>query len=155
GDLVAGELVRRESHYQTMHTGKPLQVELGRRLGLPPKQTYWDHGLPRTVDLSVSNLAKVPEEMRRATAQGWVGKLRLTGFNGQKKALVAAAGWLEEVPRLVFSLHAKAYAPAAVDALPPWDNLVGLDAPENSTLTDAAVAQLATRQHLGSFYFPN
>jgi uncharacterized protein (TIGR02996 family) len=148
GDAVAGELVRREAAYRTMHTGRPLQAELGKRLGLPPKKTYWDHGLPAHVDLSVANLAKVPAQMRRAAAQGWIGQLTLTGFNRQKAAAVAAAGWLREAPRLAYRLHEKADAAAAIDALPPWDNLVGLRTRENHTLTDAAVAQLATRKSL-------
>jgi uncharacterized protein (TIGR02996 family) len=148
GDAVAGELVRREADYRTMHTGRPLQAELGKRLGLPPKKTYWDHGLPAHVDLSVANLAKVPAQMRRAAAQGWIGQLTLTGFNRQKTAAVTAAGWLRQAPRLAYRLHEKAAAAAAIDALPPWDNLVGVGTRENRTLTDAAVTQLATRKTL-------
>jgi uncharacterized protein (TIGR02996 family) len=154
GDAVAGALLRREAHYLTRHTNKPLQAELGKRLGLPPKKTYWDHGLPWHVDLSVANLGKVPAPMRRAAAQGWIGQLTLTGFNRQKSAAVAAAGWLQEVPRLAFRLHPRADAVAAIEALPPWDNLAGLDAPENPTLTDAAVGRLAAHQRLSWVDFP-
>jgi uncharacterized protein (TIGR02996 family) len=154
GDQVASELLRREAHYQTMFTGGALRQELGRRLGLPPKKTYWRHGLPWSVDLSVANLDKVSAQMRQAAAQGWIGTLEITGFNRQKKSAVTRAGWLQEVPRLAMSLHARADAPAAIDALPPWENLTGLHAADNPTLSDAAVIQLTGRKRLASLDVP-
>jgi hypothetical protein len=141
------------SHTNAARDDNQSRAALATAFGLP-KRSYWDFGLPRNVDLPVAQVGAASEAFQRRAAQGWIGTLRLTGFNHQRAAAVRNATWLADVPRLAFHLDPRAEVPAAVPALPPWGNLVEFTARDNPTTSDDVVRLLAGRRSLRRLVLP-